>query len=230
MDSKPNRGRPVPIGPSEMLDPELLDHVRELVRWKPPAPQADRAYTIYGVPVAWRDAIEITKRAARKPQDVVVSYLLGLGVPRLRDHMPGVQTLKQAREMLQTAGDDDAACAYRDWSYSLDAGVGGARKLWVTKLYLDETQRTSGELAQSLGLPRHVIDVLAIASVLMEAAPVPQATREHMADQLRQFRRRLRPRADRALHAAVEACTNHAEPEGRQLGYLRDVIRDRGDR
>jgi hypothetical protein len=200
------------------------DHMRELAAWRPAMPKADGAYTIYGVPIAWRDAIEITNRAARRPQDVIVSYCLLVGVPRLRDHMPGIKTLALAREMLQGAGDDDAASAFREWAYSLDAGVGGSRKLWLTRLYLDEADRTSGELAQSLGLPRHVIDTLAIAAVLMEAAPVPQATREHMAEQLRQFQRRVRARADRAMKAALDVWTNGAAPTSRQLDFVRDVI------
>lgn len=205
-------------------------HLSELQAWGPPEPAAHAAiYTIAYLPVRWHDALAIVSRAVHRNQDFTVSYCLK-HLPRLTEALPSLDTLANAREILQANGDTDAAGTYRNWSFRIDPGNAGSSKYQLRRFYIKERDRLSGALAASVGLPRHTIDVLAVGTVMMEIDVVPQSIREHMAEQLVEFKRQLRLRAGRAMSAASAVLrTTSDEPEHRALDFYRDVIADDGD-
>jgi len=188
------------------------DVVAELGEFFNEAAREDR-FPLSGFPVHVIRQLDVfgSSTTPRRKKVDAFPFALREGLALLA-HLPGIKSIRTSRDVVLAAGADDADTLdfFDRFRFEVAAPEGRSKK-WFRRVAPDDREQCA-RLASALGLPIVTVAALAVMFILISVPRVPDAKKQAMYDQLVDFGRRLRARAERAamlrdhaLRAAVPA-------------------------
>jgi hypothetical protein len=191
--------RIVSILPSDLVHPER-DIAAGLAGYVSAARRED-GMKLSGLPVRCEIAVDLMRKRPRTSFGQSVEFLLDWGSAALLSR-PEIKRIREAHAIVLPSDDQEALKRFK-WAYHLVTDQRGVTDRFAR--VAESTQDRVNVLSAVLGVDKRVVVAIALESMLMEAACLPDSLKRQMADEVRTFLGVLRRRADELEQVARDA-------------------------